>query len=157
MAFRLSKDNRSYFKGISKEFKIKLDMYYLCLMMGLAANHKSDIDNPDSGELIDYWADKYDDYSNYIIGLILYVEAKNSGIDIANKETTSQHLNNFLDPKQLSTLSLDKGFKEANRFANGGIEIMQRKIPPPQLLGEFLIKYQEVLREELKKTDIFDN
>ena len=34
--------------------------------------------------------------SNYIIGLILFVEAKNIGIDISNKETTSQHLNNFL-------------------------------------------------------------
>ena len=79
MSFKLSKENRTYFKGISKEFKIKLDMYYLCLMMGLAANNKSE--NPDAGELIDYWADKYSDYANYIIGLILFVEAKNIGID----------------------------------------------------------------------------
>ena len=103
MSFKLSKENRTYFKGISKEFKIKLDMYYLCLMMGLAANNKSE--NPDAGELIDYWADKYSDYANYIIGLILFVEAKNIGIDISNKETTSQHLNNFLDPNQQSRLS----------------------------------------------------
>ena len=56
-------------------------------------------------------------------------------------------MNNFLDPNQQSRLSLDKGFKEANRYANGGIEIMKRKIPEPQLLGEFLIKYQEVLKD----------
>ena len=154
MSFKLSKENRTYFKGISKEFKIKLDMYYLCLMMGLAANNKSE--NPDAGELIDYWADKYSDYANYIIGLILFVEAKNIGIDISNKETTSQHLNNFLDPNQQSRLSLDKGFKEANRYANGGIEIMKRKIPEPQLLGEFLIKYQEVLKDEIKTNENFN-
>ena len=149
MSFKLSKENRKYFRGISKDFKIKLDMYYLCLMMGIASNNKSE--NPEAGELIDYWADKYKDYSNYIIGLILFVEAKNVGIDISNKETTSQHLNTFLDPNQLSRLSLEKGFKEANRYANGGMEIMMRKIPEPQLLGEFLIKYQEVLKEEIKK------
>ena len=57
MTFRLSKDKRSWFKGISKEFKVQLDMYYLCLMMGIAANHKSD--DPEVGDLIDYWADKY--------------------------------------------------------------------------------------------------
>ena len=154
MSFRLSKENRAYFKGISKEFKIKLDMYYLCLMMGIASNNKSD--NPEAGELIDYWADKYSNYANYIIGLILYVEAKNTGIDISNKETTSQHLNTFLDPTQLSRLSLEKGFKEANRYANGGMEIMRAKIPEPQLLGEFLIKYQEVLKEEINKNGNFN-
>ena len=154
MTFRLSKDKRSYFKGISKDFKVQLDMYYLCLMMGIAANHKSD--DPEVGDLIDYWADKYSDYSNYIIGLILFVEAKNIGIDISNKETTTKHLNNFLDPNEISKLSLSKGFKEANRFANGGIEIMMRKIPEPQLLGEFLIKYQEVLKEEIKKNENFN-
>ena len=115
MSFRLSKENRNYFRGISKDFKIKLDMYYLCLMMGIASNNKSE--NPEAGELIDYWADKYKDYSNYIIGLILFVEAKNIGIDISNKETTSQHLNNFLEPDEQSNLSLDKGFKEANRLS----------------------------------------
>ena len=67
MSFRLSKENRNYFRGISKEFKIKLDMYYLCLMMGIASNNKAE--NPEAGELIDYWADKYKDYSNYILSL----------------------------------------------------------------------------------------
>ena len=154
MSFRLSKENRAYFKGISKEFKIKLDMYYLCLMMGIASNNKSE--NPEAGELIDYWADKYSNYANYIIGLILYVEAKNIGIDISNKETTSQHLNTVVDPTQLSRLSLEKGFKEANRYANGGMEIMRAKIPERQLLGEFLIKYQEVLKEEINKNGNFN-
>ena len=84
-------------------------MYYLCLMMGIASNNKSE--NPEAGELIDYWADKYSNYANYIIGLILYVEAKNTGIDISNKDTTSQHLNTYLDPNQQSRLSLEKGFK----------------------------------------------
>lgn len=154
MTFRLSKEKRTYFKGISKEFKVQLDMYYLCLMMGIAANNKSD---DEGGDLIDYWVDKYSDYSNYIIGLILYVEAKNIGIDISNKETTTKHLNNFLDPNQQSKLSLAKGFKEANRYANGGIEIMMRKIPEPQLLGEFLIKYQSVLKEELNNNKNFSD
>jgi hypothetical protein len=154
MAFRLSKDHRSWFQGISKEFKIKLDMYYLCLMMGIAANHKSEM--PDAGELLDYWADKYSDYSNFIIGLILFVEAKNIGIDINDKELTSQHLNNFIDPNSISKLSLEKGFKEANRYANGGCEIMMTKIPTPNLLGEFLIKYQEILKEELKNNKNFN-
>ena len=91
-----------------------------------------------------------------VIGLILFVEAKNIGIDISNKETTSQHLNNFLDPNQQSKLSLDKGFREANRYANGGMEILKRKIPEPQLLGEFLIKYQDILKEELKDNSNFN-
>jgi len=51
---------------------------------------------------------------------------------------------------------LDNGFKEANRYANGGIDIMKRKIPENQLLGEFLIKYQEVLKEEIKTNKNFN-
>ena len=62
-------------------------------MMGIAANHKSD--STETVDLIDYWPDKYNDYSNYIIG-ILFVEAKNVGIDISNSDTTTNHLNNFL-------------------------------------------------------------
>jgi len=153
MAFRLSKDHRSWFQGISKEFKIKLDMYYLCLMMGIAANKKSEM--PDAGELLDYWADKYSDYSNFIIGLILFVEAKNTGIDINDKELTSQHLDCFINPNSVSKLSLEKGFKEANRYANGGCDIMMASIPKPNLLGEFLVKYQEVLKEHLKNNKNF--
>lgn len=154
MTFRLSKDNRKYFAGISKQFRVDLDMYYLCLMMGIAANHKSD--TTETGDLIDYWPDKYKDYANFIIGIILFVEAKNVGIDISNKDTTSNHLNTFLDPNQGSKLSLSKGFKEANRYANGGMEILVQKIPPPQLLGEFLVKYQSVLKEEIKKNNNFE-
>jgi hypothetical protein len=33
---------------------------------------------------------------------------------------------------------------------------MMRKIPEPQLLGEFLIKYQEVLKEEIKNNQNFN-
>ena len=113
-------------------------MYYLCLMMGIAANHKSD--TTETGDLIDYWPDKYKDYANFIIGIILFVEAKNVGIDISNKDTTSNHLNTFLDPNQGSKLSLSKGFKEANRYANGGMELGAENSPPwPR---EFLVKYQ---------------
>ena len=155
MTFRLSKDNRKYFSGISKQFRVDLDMYYLCLMMGIAANHKSDVTGT-GGDLINYWPDKYNDYANFIIGILLFVEAKNVGIDISNKDTTTNHLNNFLDPNERSKLSLAKGFKEANRYANGGMEILVQKIPPPQLLGEFLVKYQSVLKEEIKKNNNFE-
>ena len=64
--------------------------------MGIAANHKSDTQKCG---FEDYWPDKYKDYANFIIGIILFVEAKNVGIDISNKDTTLS-FNTFLDPNQ---------------------------------------------------------
>ena len=131
--FRLTKDNRSWFQGISKNFKTQFDMYYLCLMMGLAANHKSDA--PDTGDLIDYWPKEsfYDNHSNFIIGLILFLEAKNSGVDIKEKSKTTKLLNEYIDPESFSKLSLKSGFKEANRFAGGGCQIMRDNMQKPNL------------------------
>ena len=80
--------SRKYFKGISKQFRVDLDMFYLCLMMGIAANHKSDVTG--TGDLINYWPDKYNDYANFIIGILLFVEAKNVGIDISNKDVVTK-------------------------------------------------------------------
>jgi|TARA_B100000315_G_C14200596_1_gene417499 hypothetical protein len=151
--FRLIKDNRNWFKGISKNFSTLFDMYYLCLMMGLAANHKGD--DPDSGDLIEYWPTEYASYSNFIIGLILIAEARGKGINIKEKSSTTEHLNTFLDSEELSRLSLKKGFKEANRYANGGCEIMRQKLEPPHYLGEFLKRYQELLKEEVNKNENF--
>ena len=67
-----------------------LDMYYLCLMMGIAANHKSDVTG--TGDLINYWPDKYNDYANFIIGILLFVEAKKCWHRYCNKDTTTNHL-----------------------------------------------------------------
>ena len=154
--FRLTKDNRSWFQGISKNFKTQFDMYYLCLMMGLAANHKSNA--PDTGDLIDYWPKEssYDNHSNFIIGLILLAEARNFGIDITNKEVTKKHLNTFLDPNEHAKLSLKTGFKEANRYAGGGCEIMRDQWQQkPNLFGVFLKNYQEELRKQLENNKDF--
>ena len=153
MAFKLSKENRNWFKGISKNFTTKFDMYYLCLMMGIASNNKSEAD--DAGDLIEYWPAEYSNYSNFIIGLMLYVEAKNKGINITKKSTTIEHLNTFLDPDEQSKLSSKKGFTEANKYAHGGCEIMMSKLQAPHLLGEFLKRYQELLKEEIQNNKNF--
>ena len=64
--FRLTSENRSWFQGISKNFQTDFDMYYLCLMMGLASNHKGE--SPEKGDLVRYWPEKgnYNNNSNFI-------------------------------------------------------------------------------------------
>ena len=70
--FRLSIEDRSWFQGISKNFKNNFDMYYLALMMGLASNNKGD--SQEKGDLVEYWPEQgnYAANQNFIIGLILF-------------------------------------------------------------------------------------
>ena len=154
--FRLSMEDRSWFQGISKNFKADFDMYYLALMMGLAANHR--VDSPDKGDLVDYWPEKgnYAANQNFIIGLILFLEAKNSGVDIKEKSKTTKLLSEYIDPESFSKLSLKSGFKEANRFAGGGCQIMRDNMQKPNLFGVFLKNYQQQLKIQIQENRHFN-
>tara|TARA_B100000959_G_C14791911_1_gene545964 strand:- start:305 stop:775 length:471 start_codon:yes stop_codon:yes gene_type:complete len=154
--FRLTGENRSWFQGISKNFKNNFDMYYLCLLMGLASNYKGDV--PDKGDLITYWPDEgnYAGNQNFIIGLILFLEAKNMGVDIKEKSKTTKLLNNYIDPDSFSKLSSKAGFREANRYASGGCEIMKDNIQKPNLFGVFLKKYHEELTKQIQNNRHFN-
>tara|TARA_Y100000816_G_C25754175_1_gene396454 strand:+ start:69 stop:539 length:471 start_codon:yes stop_codon:yes gene_type:complete len=153
--FRLTSENRSWFQGISKNFQTDFDMYYLCLMMGLASNHKGE--SPEKGDLVRYWPEKgnYSNNSNFIIGLILFLEAKSMGVDIKEKSKTTKHLNTYLDPEAFSKLSLQSGFREANRYASGGCEIMKDNMQKPNLFGVFLKKFYEELNRQVNSNRHF--
>ena len=154
--FRLSIEDRSWFQGISKNFKNNFDMYYLALMMGLASNNKGD--SQEKGDLVEYWPEQgnYAANQNFIIGLILFLEAKNNGVDIKEKTKTTKLLNNYIDPDSFSKLSLKSGFKEANRYASGGCQIMRDKIQKPHLFGVFLKNYQEQLKIQIQENRHFN-
>ena len=109
------------------------------------------------GDLVRYWPEKgnYSNNSNFIIGLILFLEAKSMGVDIKEKAKTTKHLNTYLDPDSFSKLSLQSGFREANRYASGGCELMKDNIQKPNLFGVFLKKFYEELNRQINSNRHF--
>ena len=68
---------------------------------------------------------------------------------IKEKSKTTKHLNTYLDPDAFSKLSLQSGFREANRYASGGCEIMKDNMQKPNLFGVFLKKFYEELNRQV--------
>ena len=150
--FKLTKENRDWFVGIKKTFSTEFDMYYLCLIVGIAANEKGEA--PALGDLIAYFPSDYTNYSSSILGIILVAEAGNLGISIEEKNQAQEHLGVFIDPGNLSKLSY-AGIKSANQYADGGCGILRAKLQKPNHLGAFLNKYKNLINEEIVKNKNF--
>ena len=136
-----SNDQRSF-----SPFKESLDLFYLCLLIGLKYNVKSDVENYELGELTDEWTKDLSENSNakdYIIAIYLSVITK----DIQNdKGKIKLTLNNALDSKKKTSLS-KVGLKEIHEFAFGGYEKIVKKFnnQAPSSIVSFFSKYKELL------------
>jgi hypothetical protein len=73
-AFRLRKEAKSWFKEINDKnnLSIDFDLYYYCLMAGLAVNiKKDDFLVGDTSELIEYFPARYKEKSRIIVSIFL--------------------------------------------------------------------------------------
>ena len=60
MPFRLRRDTRKWFQDIQSNFEVDFDMYYLCLVAGLAAGgRRAEIKTADTTELVDAYPGPY--------------------------------------------------------------------------------------------------
>lgn len=149
MAFRLRKDTREWFKYLKKSrdqgFDLDFDMYYLCLMAGLATGRKEEVPQAETTDLVNEFPGNYRSRGRIIIALFLTREIKAMGIKMSEKRMLHSTIRGLVDPLSSSHLS-DAGMKELNKYAFGGFEVLTEWFQErPRVIEAFLPLYKKYL------------
>jgi len=114
----IKKNNLSNSQNLFSPFSDKLDLFYICLLVGLKNEIKDQSQNYELSDITDKWTLnlKNTKASDYIIGLYLSKLTKNNKDDKAKINT---QLNSVLDHNSDTKLSED-GLKELHEYAFGG-------------------------------------
>lgn len=151
-SFRMRQDTEDWFSNISKKkppINTKFDLYYLCLMIGLAGGRCSEPSNrcPQCTDFVDEFVKDYKPQQNLIVGLLIRVELANKGISLDEKDGTKDLLIKLIDPNSITNLT-DYGIERMNAYSSGGFDYLTEKFgSKPYYVEEFLITYVEFLRE----------
>lgn len=140
--FRLRSDARSWFAALENKEPTKnlFDLYYFCLMAGLASGRWSDpakVGVP-APEMIDDFLQDYKPAQRLLIGLLVVAELKKGGIDLNEKASVREVFRRLVSPNASSGLT-DEGFKTMNGYASGGFEFLaESRDTKPASAEEFL-------------------
>ncbi len=159
MPFRLLSAAEEWFRYLKSDFADLstspaplFEMYYLCLMAGLARNQKNTItvQTSDTRELVDYYPGHFKECGRLITAMFLSNEILELGIDLAERESLHREIHKLVDPLQPNQLS-DLGQDEINRYSYGGFEVLQDMFgsEPPRQMETFLPLYKRYLDEAL--------
>lgn len=151
MYFRLQKAAREWFKDISKDLPLDFDIYYLCLMAGLAGGKKAEASQADTTDLTNDFPGVYRIRGRIITAFFLSRELKQLGISFSERSALDLAIRRLVDPLSASHLS-DQGIKEINQYCFGGFELLteyfeKRHIDRPRKLETFLPMYSQLIGE----------
>ena len=150
MPFRLRRDTRKWFKNIEHAFSLDFDMYYMCLMAGLAAGRKEDVPQGETTELVDDFPGEYRSKGRVILALFLSRELKSMGIKLSERATLHSAIQRLVDPRSASHLS-DVGMKEINRYSFGGFDVLTEWFrDQPRTIETFLPLYKRHLDNAIR-------
>lgn len=142
----IKKNNSTNSQNLFSPFLDKLDLFYLCLLVGLKNEIKDQILNYETSDITDKWTLnlKNSKASDFIIGLYLSKLTKNNDDD---KAKINSQLNHVLDHNSDTKLSED-GLKELHEYAFGGynkiLERLDGNIPST------LVKFFDTVHKLLK-------
>ena len=145
MPFRLRRDARQWFRGIHSAFSLDFDMYYLCLMAGLAESRLANTATAETTELVDNFPGEYRTKGRLVVALFLARELRRLSIDYSERTTVHETIDRLVEPLSPSQLS-DEGLREINRYAYGGYEVLTEWFADrPRRLETFLREYKSKL------------
>jgi len=150
MPFRLRKDAREWFKGISEDLAVDFDIFYFCLMAGLATGTKA---FPPANEATDLTQDFPGDYRSrgrIIVALLLTRELKRLGIKFEERATLHREIAKLIDPLSSTHLSAP-GMEEINHYSFGGFDVLADWFDDrPRHLETFLPQFRQRLKSALE-------
>jgi hypothetical protein len=138
--------NKANSQNIFSPFNEQLDLFYICLLVGLKLEVKDDISNYEISGINDRWTVelKNSKATDYIIGFFLSKITKQYKDD---KSKISKALNETLDHESDSKLS-DLGMRELHNYVIGGynkiLSELDNKTPST------LVKFFDVIYKLLK-------
>lgn len=146
MPFRLRRDTRHWFKDVRKGLALDFDMYYLCLMAGLASSRLGpEVSSADTTELVDSFPGEYGPRGRLIIALFLSRELARRAIRLTEREALNTAIRELVDPHSASRLS-ERGVKLMNQYSYGGYEVLTEWFDDhPRTIETFLPLYKRKL------------
>ena len=150
MPFRLSKDAREWFRDIEDGFDLDFDIYYLCLMAGLATGKKGSVPTTQAPELVDYFPVAYQSKGRVIVALFLSKELEALGISMSERDQVYGQIARMVDPLTQSGLS-HRGMEEMNRYSYGGFDVLANEWfeDRPRIIEAFLPLYKEKIKSKI--------
>ena len=144
MPFRLSKDAREWFRNIKDGFGLDFDIYYLCLMAGLATGKKGSVPTTQAPELVDYFPAAYQSKRRVIVALFLSKELEALGISMSERDQVYAQIAQLVDPLTPSGLS-HMGMEEMNRYSYGGFDVLANEWfeDRPRIMEVFLPMFRK--------------
>ena len=152
-AFRLRKEAKSWFKEINDKnnLSIDFDLFYFCLMAGLALNiKKDDFLVSDTSELIEYFPARYKEKSRIIVSIFLSRQLSSQGVNLTDKKAAHNYISKLISPESQSLLS-DEGVRLINAYAYRGYEeLITWFSVKPHTLESFLRIFSQKISEKIK-------
>ncbi|MDP2398359.1 MAG: hypothetical protein Q8M53_08405 [Burkholderiales bacterium] len=148
MPFRIREDARKWFKDLREDgFSTDFDSFYFCFIAGISKSQKRDVPISETGELVDYYPDRYRDRGRLLVSLFLASELRALGVGMTEKKIVHSEISRLVKPDSPSYLS-DDGMKEFNKYAFGGFDILIEWFDDrPRNLETFLSGFKSRLDE----------
>lgn len=144
MPFRLREDAEQWFAALDgkEPAKTKFDLYYFCLIAGLASGRTSDATGLGAREIIDEFIQDYQPAQHLLIGLLVAAEVRRGGIDLDEKEAVRMVFRRLVTPGSKTQLT-DEGMRCLNAYASGGYDFLAESretapTSPEELLRDFI-------------------
>lgn len=146
MSLKRPKGMRAYFKNIQERtdggarFETDFDQFYLCLMVGLDDGHLGKESDLEGAEFVKVYTSAYRPYAPVLAGMLVEAEMRRSGIP-ATKTAVQREILDIIDVSAGGTELKEDATTLLSRYAARGFEIIQKAIPKPQTLEDFLVAY----------------
>ena len=145
--FRLRGEAEVLFRYIQghNPIKTKVDLYYLCLLLGLRRRQLDD--STDTNEVYAKLPQEFAGSRHQIIALLLSAEMEREGLDFADQLASQKLVSRYIDSLNPASLSKD-GFSKCNSYASGGFNALSESlVDPPRDVNAFLVRYVTLLEQ----------
>ena len=123
LSFKLRSDAEKWFSEVDgkEPARTKFDLYYFCLMAGLASRRSSDPTSLgiSAREIVDDFIQDYRPAQRLLIGLLVVAEVRKGGIDLKEKADVRKEFKRLVTPDTKTGLT-DEGMRCLNAYASGG-------------------------------------
>lgn len=158
MAFKMRAEVDDWFRNIFKKGPIqtKFDLYYFCLMAGLAEGKTEPAVN--ATEFVDSFVRDYQPNRRLILGLMILAEAARLGLNTSDRAEVEKLMKKYLDaahPAQLTEL----GFECLNDYAQAGFIAISEALQgnKPHQVETFLHWFSRYLVKRIAENPFWKN
>ncbi|MCY3541970.1 MAG: hypothetical protein OXH31_08730 [Gammaproteobacteria bacterium] len=147
MPYRLHKDIENGLKNVLDDksvLKTQFDVYYLCLLVGLASGTKTNQGVTGVQPFIDHFTDDYRPVKHLLIGLLIVSEIRYFGISMTDKDKVRSEIRRIVDPERVDDLT-PVGIELLNAYACGGYEFLRDREFESSTIQDFLREYVEMV------------